>query len=242
MKYSSTELLDFPELPEGTDLRDERILLHCCCAPCSSAILEWMVGKGLRPGIFFSNSNIVPADEYEARREELKRYAASLGLETVDDEYDHASWLEAVKGLENEPERGSRCTECFRYRLLRAARYASRYGYTLLTTTLASSRWKNLAQVNAAGEWAVAMVEGFAGSVGDEGSVGDGGAGSDAEAGSDAAPAAVKAGNSLRWWGRNWRKGGLQERRNCLIREFGMYNQNWCGCEFSRRDIFTDEH
>ena len=240
MKYSSTELLDFPELPEGTDLRDERILLHCCCAPCSSAILEWMVGKGLRPGIFFSNSNIVPADEYEARREELKRYAASLGLETVDDEYDHASWLEAVKGLENEPERGSRCTECFRYRLLRAARYASRHGYTLLTTTLASSRWKNLAQVNAAGEWAVAMVGGLADSVGVEGSVGDGGAGSDAEAGSDVAPAAGKAGNKLRWWGRNWRKGGLQERRNCLIREFGMYNQNWCGCEFSRRDISTD--
>ena len=73
-----------------------------------------------------------------------------------------------------------------------------------------------------------------------EGSVGDDGAGSDAEVGSDTAPAAVKAGNSLRWWGRNWRKGGLQERRNCLIREFGMYNQNWCGCEFSRRDISTD--
>ena len=187
-------------LEEGCDLGKERILLHCCCAPCSTAILEWMVGQGLRPGIFFSNSNIVPADEYELRREELKRYAASCGLETFDDEYDHKAWLEAVRGLEREPERGARCTECFRFRLKRAAEFASQHGYSLLTTTLASSRWKDLEQVDAAGRWAVGQVS-----------------------------------NQVAWWGQNWRKGGLQERRNSLIRELGMYNQNWCGCEFSRR-------
>ena len=89
-----------PELPGGCDLSGERILLHCCCAPCSTAIIEWMVGEGLRPGIFFSNSNIVPFREYEIRRDELRRYAAAHGLETIDDEYDHAAWLAFVRRLE----------------------------------------------------------------------------------------------------------------------------------------------
>ena len=76
-----------PDVPAGCDLRESRILLHCCCAPCSTAILEWMVEEGLRPGVFFSNSNIVPLEEYAKRRDELARYAASFGLEVVDDEY-----------------------------------------------------------------------------------------------------------------------------------------------------------
>ncbi|MBP5217692.1 MAG: epoxyqueuosine reductase QueH, partial [Bacteroidales bacterium] len=53
-----------PQLPEGCDLKEERILLHCCCAPCSTAIIEWMVSQGLRPAVFFSNSNIIPFEEY----------------------------------------------------------------------------------------------------------------------------------------------------------------------------------
>lgn len=205
-------------LPEGCDPSEERILLHCCCAPCSTAILEWMVAQGLRPGIFFSNSNIVPASEYEMRREELKRYAASLGLETIDDDYDHKAWLSAVKGLEKEPERGARCTECFKFRLLRAADYAAKHGYTLLTTTLASSRWKDLDQVDAAGKWAVEQANYSAGAYSVCSGVGE-----------------TPVTTTVAWWGQNWRKGGLQERRNCLIKELGMYNQNWCGCEFSIR-------
>ena len=92
-----------PEPPEGCDLSKERILLHCCCAPCSTAIIEWMAGAGLRPGIFFSNSNIVPFREYSIRRDELIRYAAAHGLETIDDEYDHAAWLAFVRQLETIP-------------------------------------------------------------------------------------------------------------------------------------------
>ena len=169
-----------PEPPEGCDLSKERILLHCCCAPCSTAIIEWMVGAGLRPGIFFSNSNIVPFHEYSIRRDELCRYAAAHGLETIDDEYDHAAWLAFVRRLETSPvaepvvrqaqgpviriadmpERGPRCLECFKFRLLRAARYAAVNGYTLLTTTLASSRWKDLEQVDTAGRWACDVVNG----------------------------------------------------------------------------------
>lgn len=137
-----------------------RVLLHSCCAPCSGAILECMLAQGLKPTVFFSNSNIYPLEEYELRRRELTRYCSSLGVELESDEYDHDSWLQGVRGLEGEPERGSRCEQCFRFRLLRAARYASEHRYGVLTTSLASSRWKALSQVDEAGLWACSRVTG----------------------------------------------------------------------------------
>ncbi len=135
-----------------------RILLHSCCAPCSGAVLECLIQNGLDVTVFFSNSNIVPRDEYELRKAELMRYCDALGVECVDDDYDHEAWLDGVRGLENEPERGARCSRCFRLRLYRAASYAAGHGFALLATTLASSRWKDIDQVNAAGEWACAAV------------------------------------------------------------------------------------
>lgn len=175
-----------------------RILLHCCCAPCSGAIVECMVANGLKPTIFFSNSNIFPEEEFAKRRAEIVRYAALFDLEVVDDLYEHDEWLKAVKGLENEPERGARCLQCFRFRLRKAAEYAGTHGFEVLTTTLASSRWKDLSQVDEAGIWACSSVEGVI------------------------------------WWGKNWRKGGLQSRRNEIVREQGFYNQTFCGCEFCK--------
>ena len=136
------------EVPGGA----RRVLLHACCAPCCGAIVECLQENGIEPVIFFSNSNIYPLSEYEHRRAECERWAAARGVVFVGDEYDHAAWREAVLGLENEPERGRRCSACFRFRLLRAAQYAAAHGFTVLTTSLASSRWKNLDQVNAAGE------------------------------------------------------------------------------------------
>ena len=88
-----------------------RILLHACCAPCSGAIVEYLVQQGIRPVIFYSNSNIVPLEEYDLRRNECVRYAAKWGLEIVSDDYDHAAWGACIAGLEGEPERGGRCLE-----------------------------------------------------------------------------------------------------------------------------------
>ena len=181
-----------------------RVLLHCCCAPCCGAIVELLAAKGIEPVIFFSNSNITPLAEYEKRRAEVVRYAEKFGFEVVDDEYDHDEWLAGVKGLENEPERGARCLECFRFRLMRAARYAASRGLTVLTTTLASSRWKDLSQVDEAGLFACEA-------------------------------ASRESGSEVLWWGQNWRKGGLQQRRGEIIREQAFYNQNYCGCEFSEK-------
>ena len=183
------------EVPGGAT----KVLLHACCAPCSSAIVECPMKNGIRPVIFYSNSNIYPFEEYGHRLNECLRYAKKWGLEIVEDQYDHDAWESCAAGLENEPERGGRCLKCFKFRLLRAAEYASAHGFEVPTTTLASSRWKSLDQVNEAGRWACAQVQG------------------------------------VTWWDQNWRKGGLQERRNQIIKEENFYNQLYCGCEYSQR-------
>ncbi|MBQ0023428.1 MAG: epoxyqueuosine reductase QueH [Prevotellaceae bacterium] len=173
------------------------ILLHCCCAPCSSAIIEWMLNNDIRPTLYYCNPNIYPEQEYLIRKNECTKYAQKLGLDIIDDDYDHTTWLTSIGGLENEPERGKRCLQCFKIRLLRTARKAAELGIPSFTTTLASSRWKSLDQINEAGHWAASQVPGT--------SFND----------------------------RNWRKGGLQQRRNELLKENGFYNQLYCGCEFS---------
>ncbi len=183
------------EVPGGAT----KVLLHACCAPCSSAIVECLMKNGIRPVIFYSNSNIYPFEEYGHRLNECLRYAKKWGLEIVEDQYNHDAWESCAAGLENEPERGGRCLKCFKFRLLRAAEYASAHGFEVLTTTLASSRWKSLDQVNEAGRWACAQVQG------------------------------------VTWWDQNWRKGGLQERRNQIIKEENFYNQLYCGCEYSQK-------
>ena len=104
-----------------------------------------MLQNDVRPTIFYCNPNIYPKEEYEKRKQEITGYAARLGLEIIDDDYNHEAWLEYVKGLEGEPERGSRCLECFKYRLLRSAEKCKELGLQEFTTTLASSRWHRAA-------------------------------------------------------------------------------------------------
>ena len=138
------------EVPGGAS----EVLLHSCCAPCSGAVVECLLQNGIRPVVFFSNSNIVPLEEYLHRKAELERYCKALGVPTAEDEYDHGAWLAEVaadESLRSAPERGPRCLRCFSFRLRRAAAFASANGLPVLTTTLASSRWKSLEQVDEAG-------------------------------------------------------------------------------------------
>lgn len=114
--------------------------------------------EGVRPTIYYCNPNIYPLEEYLKRKNECTRYAESLGLEIIDADYDHENWLKHVNGLENEPERGGRCLLCFGLRLRRAAEYARDNGFKVLTTTLASSRWKSLEQIEKAGTSACADI------------------------------------------------------------------------------------
>lgn len=135
-------------------LNADKVLLHTCCAPCSSAIIECMMNQGITPVIYYCNPNIYPQEEYLIRKNECTRYAQALGLEVIDADYNHEQWLHQMQGLEHEPERGGRCLRCFKYRLLDTARYAHEHGFQVITTTLASSRWKSLEQINEAGKWA----------------------------------------------------------------------------------------
>lgn len=175
------------------------LLLHCCCAPCSSAIIECLLANDIRPTVFYYNPNIYPKEEYEIRKREAIRFVTSKGLDFVDADYDYAGWRQAMEGMEQEPERGRRCLRCFTLRLTETAHYAATHGFALFTTTLASSRWKSLEQINEAGRRAVECYP------------------------------------STRYWEQNWRKGGLQERRNQLLKAYGFYNQLYCGCEFSKK-------
>ena len=126
------------EVPGGAD----KVLLHTCCAPCSSAIIECMMQHHITPVIYYCNPNIYPLEEYMIRKDECTRYAQSLGLEIIDADYDHENWRCHIAGMEQEPERGGRCLRCFKLRLLETARYAHEHGLSVITTTLASSRWK----------------------------------------------------------------------------------------------------
>ena len=194
-------------VPEG--LRE--VLLHACCAPCSSAIVEWLVQHDIRPTIFYYNPNIWPIEEYEIRKNESKRHAEALGLTWIDGDYNHEQWRQDVCGLEGEPERGRRCEQCFTLRLTVAARKAQELGIPYFTTTLASSRWKSLDQINKAGLIAQEAIK------------------------SENNLSPLTSHLSPQYWAQNWRKGGLYERRNQLLKEFDFYNQQYCGCEFSKR-------
>ncbi len=176
------------------------LLLHTCCAPCSAAIIEWLLTNNIRPVLYYFNPNIYPPEEYVIRKSECTRYAQMLGLDIVDGDYGHENWLKEIAGLEHEPERGRRCLQCFRIRMLATARIAYERGFDHFATTLASSRWKSLEQIADAGHWAAAQFEG------------------------------------VEFLEKNWRKGGLSERRKILLAENGFYNQQYCGCEFSMRN------
>ncbi len=150
--------------------------------------------------VLFYNPNIFPREEYDKRRDEQARICRELGATFAQLPYEPTVWEQAVKGLEQEPERGKRCSECFYIRLKQAARYARKHHFDLFTSVLGTSRYKDIDQVNRA---------------------------------------------ALRVWyeegtpylATSWRKGGLEELRQALVKEFNMYNQTYCGCKYSRRNV-----
>lgn len=132
----------------------EKLLLHACCAPCSSYVLEYLC-RYFDITVYFSNPNITDEAEYEKRLAELYRLCAEApfcsGTAVVRDPVGSDAFFEAVRGLENEPEGGSRCEKCFRLRLERSAQYAKSNGYGLFATTLTVSPHKNAQLINSIG-------------------------------------------------------------------------------------------
>ena len=182
------------------------LLLHSCCAPCSSSVLEQLAGH-FRITVLYYNPNIYPREEYEFRKEEQKRFIRTYPfpnpVDFLDCEYEPEQFYAAVKGLEEEPERGGRCTVCYRLRLHRTAREAAAGGYDYFATTLTLSPLKDPERLNRIGtEEEAALKEEVAGP----------------------APGYLPS---------DFKKRNGYLRSLQITKECGMYRQDYCGCEYS---------
>ena len=175
-----------------------RLLLLSCCAPCACAVIKKLHEDGTDFTVAFYNPNIHPASEYKKRRDEQKQLCATWNIPFTELSYDPENWLQTTRPYKDEPERGARCSVCFELRLKKVMDYAKANGFAAVASVLGVSRWKNLAQVNAA-----------------------------------AARASAKTG--VPYLEIEGRKHGMQEARLALIKELGLYNQDYCGCVYSMR-------
>jgi len=150
-EYQNTDTREIKRIQLGLPGDNDCILLHSCCAPCAGDVMNEMTRSGINYTILFYNPNIHPKKEYEIRKDENRRYADKLGVKFVDLDYDKDNWFQRTKDYKHEPERGYRCTLCFDMRFERTALYAAENGFKIFTSTLGTSRWKNLEQINSCG-------------------------------------------------------------------------------------------
>lgn len=131
----------------------KKLLLHVCCAPCSSYCLEYL-SQYFDITVYFYNPNISPKSEYDFRDSELKRLAKEMQLDNikiVTEDYNADEFFSVAHGLETEPEGGKRCEKCFALRLSKSAEFAKQNGFDYFTTTLSISPLKNADLLNSIG-------------------------------------------------------------------------------------------
>ncbi len=132
--------------------RRPKLLLHACCAPCSSYVLEYLE-QYFDIVVFYYNPNISPESEYRHRVDEIRRLIREMcpSVGFLEGRYEPERFFEMAKGLEQEPERGARCLKCYRMRLEESAAAAAQNGFDYFTTTLTISPQKDSAVLNAIG-------------------------------------------------------------------------------------------
>ena len=178
------------------------LLLHACCAPCSSYCLEYL-SKTFDITVLFYNPNIESEMEFNKRVDELIRFIdecrtiEGVNLEILD--YDNSDFYEAVKGLEDKEEGGARCFKCYELRLRKTAEYAKEHDFEYITTTLTISPHKNSDKINEIG---VQVAEEY----------------------------------NLKYLLSDFKKNDGFKRSIELSKEYDLYRQSFCGCEFSKRD------
>ena len=179
-----------------------KLLLHSCCGPCSSYVLEYLT-QHFEVTLLYYNPNVQPEAEYEKRlfyqREVLKRLPAQL----MECAYDGAAFDEIAAGYEAEPEGGERCTRCFLLRLEETARRAAAGGFDWYCTTLTVSPHKDAERINRIG-------------------------------------AELGARWGVRWLPSDFKKRDGYLRSIRLAQEYGLYRQDWCGCEYSHGNNTAD--
>ena len=172
------------------------LLLHACCAPCSTSVIE-RIKEDFDLTLFFYNPNMDTFIEYDLRLKELKDLANFHGVKVIDLGYDHEEFLTAIKGEENAMEGGPRCFLCYQLRLDKTAALAKEMGFDYFTTTLTVSPLKNSAVLNEKG---FLMQEKY----------------------------------GVKFLPSDFKKNNGYVRSVALSKEFNMYRQNYCGCEFSK--------
>lgn len=155
MKQNYQRLLDETITKLQEQNRVPTLLLHSCCAPCSSYVLEYL-SEFFSITVFYYNPNIYPEEEYRKRVQEITRLVNSMEFEhpvkLIEGRYDPQEFFRMAKGLEDIPEGGERCFRCYRQRMEEAAKLAKEGGYDYFTTTLSISPLKNAARINEIGE------------------------------------------------------------------------------------------
>lgn len=180
--------------------KKSKLLLQSCCGPCSSHVLD-LLSPFFEITVFYFDPNIFPEEEYLLRLDTQKQLIAAMGSEKialVEGEYDHESFLNAVKGLENEPEGGARCAKCFEQRLEATAKKAKEAGYDYFCTTLTVSPHKNADVINKIG---FELQDKY----------------------------------GVKFLPSDFKKKDGYKRSIELSAKFGLYRQNYCGCEFSKK-------
>ena len=202
--------------------RKPTLLLHSCCAPCSSYVLEYL-REHFRITVFYYNPNITAVEEYRYRLAEEKRLieaynlqvetrnfegmnstAEAMKIDILEAPYDPEDYLEAVKGYEDCPEGSQRCWICFEMRLRKSAEAASKGGFDYFTTTLTISPLKNAAKLNEIGE-------------------------------------RVGAEYGVHFLPSDFKKKDGYKRSISLSKQFDLYRQNYCGCAFSKREALQNK-
>ena len=199
------------------------LLLHACCGPCSSYVLEYL-SKYFQITVLYYNPNIYPQEEYERRLAELKKLyevfppALNTGVKVVECEYEPEQFYEAVgvraePELAQEPEKGERCRRCYKLRLERAAAYAVQNHFDYFCTSLSISPFKDAVKIN---ELGVEIERSLL-------------------ADSDAGKTSASTSTSPKWLFSDFKKKGGFKRSLELSKEYGMYRQDYCGCVYSMK-------
>lgn len=175
-----------------------RLLLHSCCAPCSSASLEYL-SEFFEIDVLFYNPNISTEKEFQKRLDELKRFVSAYPfireIKVIPVEYDHTEFLQKIKGSEFVREGGERCEKCFELRLEKTKEYAKTHGYDYFATTLTISPLKSADILNRIG---LSFQD-----------------------------------DQIKYLPTDLKKKGRYLRSIDLSKEYRLYRQDFCGCEFS---------